>query len=323
MSDANPWITHASRLMYENPWIRVREDDVTRPDGAPGIYGVVHFRNKAVGVLPVEANGDLWLVGQHRYPLDAYSWEIPEGGCPEGEAPDACALRELVEETGISAGHLEPLVTAHLSNSVSDEWGIVYRATALSHGPSRPDGCERLSLRRIPFNEALQMVECGAITDSLSVIAILHEALRRARDDYNARPRVRPIEFAWLPGTFAIVALDPCEPLPSWASGDRFLSITRSPRELSLVVDETRVPRDVDAARDWRALRLEGVFDLSETGVIASVSHALAASGIALFVISTFQTDYILVRSDAAALAEQTLTALGHVCKVPWRPTNP
>src|SRR4051812_44410028 len=130
----NPWTTLERRTVYENPWISVREDRVIRPDGSPGIYGVVHFRNRAVGVLPVEDDGSVWLVGQHRYPLEGYSWEIPEGGTTEGETPEACARRELREETGLSAGQLELISDAHLSNSVSDELAHVYRATGLIRG---------------------------------------------------------------------------------------------------------------------------------------------------------------------------------------------
>ena len=100
-----------SRLVYENPWIRVREDQVLRPDGLPGIYGVVEFKNRAVGVLPVDHDGSVWLVGQYRYPLQAYSWEIPEGGSPESESPEATAIRELREETGLTAGRVELVLT--------------------------------------------------------------------------------------------------------------------------------------------------------------------------------------------------------------------
>src|SRR6476646_7830329 len=109
---SNPWTTLYSRQVYDNPWISVREDQVLRPDGSPGIYGVVHFKNRAIGVLPVEDDGSIWLVGQHRYPLNAFSWEIPEGGCPEGESPDAAARRELTEETGLSAASLERIAVS-------------------------------------------------------------------------------------------------------------------------------------------------------------------------------------------------------------------
>jgi 8-oxo-dGTP pyrophosphatase MutT (NUDIX family) len=176
---SNPWTTVSSRTVYENPWIAVREDQVLRPDGLPGIYGVVHFKNRAVGVLPVDNQGRIWLVGQYRYPLEAYSWEIPEGGCPESESPEATAHRELREETGLSAARLELVATAHLSNSVSDEVGYVFRATELVEGVVEPEGTERLVVRRFEWEEAWAMLHRGAITDSLSVIALLHEAVRR------------------------------------------------------------------------------------------------------------------------------------------------
>lgn len=176
---SNPWTTLSSRLIYENPWIRVREDQVLRPDGQAGIYGVVQFKNRAVGVLPVDEQGRVWLVGQHRYPLDAYSWEIPEGGCPESETPEATALRELREETGLIAAHLELVATAHLSNSVSDEIAYIFRATGLTEGPDDPEGCERIDVRRVEWEEAWSMLRRGEITDSMSVIALLDEAVRR------------------------------------------------------------------------------------------------------------------------------------------------
>jgi 8-oxo-dGTP pyrophosphatase MutT (NUDIX family) len=177
----NPWTTRASRPVYENPWIAVREDDVIRPDGRPGIYGVVHFKNRAIGVLPVEDDGSVWLVGQYRYPLNAYSWEIVEGGGAEGEDMQEAARRELREETGLAAEHWEWLGPVHLSNSVSDESGGVFRATGLSHGDSEPEGSERLQVRRVPWDEAWRMLRAGQITDSLSVIALLHEAVRRGQ----------------------------------------------------------------------------------------------------------------------------------------------
>jgi 8-oxo-dGTP pyrophosphatase MutT (NUDIX family) len=176
---ANPWKTLSRRPVYENAWIAVREDQVIRPDGTPGIYGVVHFKNVAVGVLPVDEQGRVWLVGQYRYPLDIYSWEIPEGGCPSGETCEQTALRELREETGLCAGHLELLVRAHLSNSVSDEVAFIFRATDLRPGPSAPEGTERLRVRRVEWAEAWDMLKRGEITDSMSVIALLHEAVRR------------------------------------------------------------------------------------------------------------------------------------------------
>jgi 8-oxo-dGTP pyrophosphatase MutT (NUDIX family) len=175
----NPWTTLGRRPIYENPWIAVREDQVLRPDGSPGIYGVVHFKNRAIGVLPVEDDGSIWLVGQHRYPLNAFSWEIPEGGCPEGESPEAAAHRELAEETGLSAASLERIAVSHLSNSVSDELAIVFRASGLTPGESNPEETERLLVRRVSWEDAWRMLERGEITDSMSVIALLREQVRR------------------------------------------------------------------------------------------------------------------------------------------------
>ncbi len=160
-----------------------------RPDGLPGIYGVVHFKNRAVGVLPVDDEGRIWLVGQYRYPLQAYSWEIPEGGCPESETPEATAHRELREETGLIAGRMELVATAHLSNSVSDELAYLFRATELTARPDEPEGSERITVRRFDWDEAWGMLRRGEITDSLSVIALLHEAVRRleASDEMRLR----------------------------------------------------------------------------------------------------------------------------------------
>jgi 8-oxo-dGTP pyrophosphatase MutT (NUDIX family) len=177
-TESNPWQTLASKIIYDNPWIRLREDQVIRPDGAPGIYGVVHFKNQAVGVLAVEDDGRIHLVGQFRYALDRYSWEIPEGGCGEGEEPRAAAERELLEETGLRAARWELLGAAHLSNSVTDEIARYYLATGLTAGEAQPEGTERIERRTVTFEEALRMVRAGEITDAISVMAILHYAVR-------------------------------------------------------------------------------------------------------------------------------------------------
>ena len=176
---SNPWQTIARRFVYDNPWIRVREDQVIRPDGLPGIYGVVEFKHRAVGVLPVDHDGSIWLVGQYRYPLQAYSWEIPEGGSPDSESAEATAIRELREETGLSAGRMELVLTSHLSNSVGDELGYLFRATELTQGANDPEGTERIAVRRFEWDLAWRMLKSGEITDSLSVMALLHEAIRR------------------------------------------------------------------------------------------------------------------------------------------------
>src|SRR3954452_10660424 len=137
---SNPWTTVSRRPIYENPWIAVREDRVIRPDGNPGIYGVVHFKNAAVGVLPVDERGRVFLVGQYRYTLDAYSWEIPEGGGAKSETPLEAGQRELREEAGITAARWTYLGEVHLSNSVTDEAGCVFLAEDLTLGEAEPDG---------------------------------------------------------------------------------------------------------------------------------------------------------------------------------------
>jgi 8-oxo-dGTP pyrophosphatase MutT (NUDIX family) len=152
---------------------------VIRPDGEPGIYGVVHYKNRAIGVLPIDDEGYTWLVGQYRYTLDSYSWEIPEGGGAQGEDPLEAAKRELREETGLKARLWRPLVRAYLSNSVSDEEAIIFLATDLIQGEAEPEGTEKLELIRVRFDEALRMVLNGEITDAMSVIAILRYALER------------------------------------------------------------------------------------------------------------------------------------------------
>ncbi|MCA1591543.1 MAG: NUDIX hydrolase [Acidobacteria bacterium] len=167
-----PWLTVSTKVIYDNPWIRLREDAVVRPDGKPGIYGVVHFKNLAVGVLALDGN-DVYLVEQYRYPLDQYSWEIPEGGCQDGEEPLEAAQRELEEETGLRAGKWMMMGEAHLSNSVSDELAVWFLATELTQGKHRPEGTERLQVKKVSFGEALRMALNGEITDALSQLAIM------------------------------------------------------------------------------------------------------------------------------------------------------
>lgn len=181
MEDFNPWKTLSERVVYDNAWIRVHEDNVIRPDGAPGIYGVVEYKNKAIGILPIDDEQNIYLVGQYRYPLGIYSWEIPEGGCPLGEEPLEAAKRELKEETGLTADSWRLLGTAHLSNSVSDEEAFWYLATGLKQGKAQPDGTEELSHKRLPIDRALHMVATGEITDALSILAINSYAVMQMR----------------------------------------------------------------------------------------------------------------------------------------------
>ena len=178
----NPWRTLGSRRVYENPWISVREDSVIRPDGQPGIYGVVHYKNTAVGVLPVE-DDHVYLVGQYRYPLERYSWEIPEGGCPEGEEPLEAARRELREETGLEAWSWSRLGEAFLSNSVADEYAVWYLARDLVAGAPQNEGMEDIGVRRVPLREAVDMALDGRITDALSILALTTYALEGLGSD--------------------------------------------------------------------------------------------------------------------------------------------
>lgn len=185
----NPWVRRARRVAYENPWITVWHDDVLRPDGQPGIYGVVHYRNRAVGVVALDEQDRILLVGQYRYTLDLYSWELPEGGAPAGEEPLAAAKRELLEETGCSAERWTELLRAHLSNSVSDEEAVVYLALGLRQGRAEPEGTEQLEVQWVPFAEAVGMVERGEITDALSVMGIQRVALMRGSDRHASGNR--------------------------------------------------------------------------------------------------------------------------------------
>lgn len=172
-SNKNPWKKLSSSIKYDNPWIKVEEDQVINPSGGEGIYGKIHFKNIAIGIVPVDEDGNTWLVGQHRYPLNEYSWEIPEGGCPEEENKLAAAKRELKEETGLSAKKWKELLKMHLSNSVSDEVGFVYVATELTQGATAFEDTEDLQVKKLPLKAAVQMVMNGEITDSLSVAALL------------------------------------------------------------------------------------------------------------------------------------------------------
>lgn len=173
MEEKNPWVTVESRKIYENNWIGLTEHQVINPSGGPGIYGEVHFKNLAIGILPLDENRNTWLVGQYRFPLNAYSWEIPEGGGPLGLPPLDSAKRELLEETGLTAANWTELQRMHLSNSVSNELAIIYIATDLTIGIAEPEETEELVVKKVSFDEAYAMVMDGRITDSMSVAAIL------------------------------------------------------------------------------------------------------------------------------------------------------
>ncbi len=170
--EADPWVTISSTVAYENAWIRVDHREVIRPDGQPGIYGVVHFANRAAAIVPLSEDGRTWLVGQFRYTTGAYSWEVPEGGVPFGEDLVEGARRELAEETGIRATNVQQVAHCHLSNSVTDEEAFVFVATGLTFGDAQPEGTESLQIREVSFDEALAMMDTGEITDGFSLIAL-------------------------------------------------------------------------------------------------------------------------------------------------------
>ena len=174
MSDPeNPWKTLTSETVYESPWIGVSKHEVLTPTGTPGTYSVVHFKNLAIGVLPLDENFNTWIVGQYRYPIDQYTWEIPEGGGKLNVDPLESAKRELLEETGITAKKWTRVQEMHLSNSATDEFCVLYLAQDLSFSEASPDETEKIEVRKLPFDELYQMVVDGKITDSLSVTVVL------------------------------------------------------------------------------------------------------------------------------------------------------
>jgi 8-oxo-dGTP pyrophosphatase MutT (NUDIX family) len=178
----NPWKVLDEKMLYENPWIRLTEYQVINPSGGRGIYGEVHYKHIAVGIIPVDADWNTWLVGQYRFTLNQYSWEIPEGGGKMDEDPETAAKRELLEETGLVATEWTKILTMHLSNSVSDEFAYIYLARNLEQHEPEPEETEALTVRKIHFDEAFSMVEAGQITDSMSVAAIQHVRLMIYQD---------------------------------------------------------------------------------------------------------------------------------------------
>lgn len=173
---SNPWKTLASRVVYENAWVRLREDSVLRPDGRPGIYGVVELR-PSVGVVALNARSEVVLVGQWRYPLGRYSWEIPRGGSAVGESDLlAVAQRELQEETGVVACQWRRLGAVDLNNGVTDDVEHLFLATEIECGETRPDVEEQIAVRWLPFETAMEMALAGDITEVCTVAALLMTA---------------------------------------------------------------------------------------------------------------------------------------------------
>ncbi len=175
--ESNPWKTLREEIRYENDWIRIEHYDVIKPNGEPGIYGKVHFKNTAIAVLPIDQDGNTYLVGQYRYTINAYSWELPEGGCLH-ELPLDAAKRELKEETGLIAEKWTFLGEQYLSNSVTDEKSMMYLAENLSMKESEPESTEILQIKKIPVQEAIQMALNGEIKDVLSASTLMTYALK-------------------------------------------------------------------------------------------------------------------------------------------------
>ena len=175
------WKKLESRTVYENPWMEVREDHVINPGGGRNNYGYVHFKNRAIAIMPLDDDGNTWLVGQQRYTLGEYSWELPMGGAPLDESPLDAAKRELREETGLTASRWSEVMRLHTSNSITDEVGIVYIAEGLNQGETEFEETEDLEIRKLALDEVLELVNDGKITDAISVAAILRvSALRKA-----------------------------------------------------------------------------------------------------------------------------------------------
>ena len=180
-AEGPPWRRDRAREIYTNPWLKVTEYDAVAPTGASALYGVVHFRSLAIGVLPLHDDGTVTLVGQHRFPSGAYSWEAPEGGAPLDGDPLETAKRELAEEAGLAGSDWRQILTFELSNSVTDEHGFGYLATGLHPADGEPDDTELIRLARVPFREALDAALAGHITDVITM-ALLLRAYHMARE---------------------------------------------------------------------------------------------------------------------------------------------
>ncbi len=177
--ERNPWTTLSTRPIYDNAWISIREDQVINPKGGKGIYGVVSFKNIAIGIIPIDAEGNTYLIGQYRYTLNEYSWEIPMGGGKIGVDILESAQRELKEETGFTALRWTEIMKLHTSNSVTDEVAYVFVAEELIAGETQFEETEDLQIKKLPLEEAINMVMNGQITDAISVAGLLRVAMRK------------------------------------------------------------------------------------------------------------------------------------------------
>ncbi len=172
LDEQNPWTVVDKTTIYNNNWIEVIHHNVINPSGNKGVYGKVHFKNKAIGIIAVDAEKNTYLVGQYRFTINQYSWEIPEGGCPLEEDSLSAAKRELIEETGLVAASWQKLGEAYLSNSVSDELSEFYLATTLTQQAAEPEETEQLKVKKVPLQQAFDMVNNYEITDALAVLAL-------------------------------------------------------------------------------------------------------------------------------------------------------
>ncbi len=179
----NPWTVLSQTIPYENPWIRVHHHEVLNPSGGPGIYGTVHFKNHAIGVVPIDDMGNLVMVGQYRFPLGSYSWEIPEGGGAAACSILESAQRELREETGLVAANWLEILGMDLSNSVTDERGTAFLAWDLKAVAAQPEDTEQLQVAFVPLWQAVERVKRGEIRDSLTVAALYRVALMVLQDE--------------------------------------------------------------------------------------------------------------------------------------------
>ena len=180
-SHGTPWSVRSEKVVYDNPWITVTEYQATAPTGRPALYGKIGFKNQAIGIVPLHDDGTVTLIGQNRFSLANYSWELPEGGAPMGEDPLDGAKRELAEEAGLEASDWRLILRLELSNSVTDERGYGYLALGLTPTPTEPDETEDLAVLRVPFTEALDAAVAGHMPDALTVALLLrvhHMAVR-------------------------------------------------------------------------------------------------------------------------------------------------
>jgi ADP-ribose pyrophosphatase len=170
-----PWEQKSTRQIYQNKWISLREDLVELPDGRTTIYGVISC-SECVGVLPFLDPNTVLMIKQYRYVTKQVTWEMPTGGMHPGESRQEAAQRELSEEIGYRAGKLTWLSTLHTSKSVVDETAHLFLGEDLVKVELPPDDTEFIEVRPFPFEVVLQMVLRGDITDSMTIIGVLHAA---------------------------------------------------------------------------------------------------------------------------------------------------